>query len=76
MSGVYAEAMENKLHQMLDWWRDVYGVEFVPRVVGPSCPLPWHCGWPMEHYPCATPAELGGFVWTCRKCGGSEVVQT
>lgn len=76
VSGAYAEAMDDKIHEMLDWQEqklNMVGLTCAPRVLGPHCQLPWHCGWPMEHYPCATPVDLGGFVWTCRKCGSSEV---
>lgn len=36
----FAEAMLSKLHAMFDHWRDVYGIDFSPRVVGQYCPWP------------------------------------
>ena len=43
MSGAYADAMERKLHELLDWWEqqlNTVGLTCAPRVLGPHCPWP------------------------------------
>lgn len=69
MSGAYAEAMEQKLHEMLDWWEQKLngvGLTWGPRVVGPHCQLPWHCGWPMRYWKGCS---------VCRKCGDGGIFE-